>query len=96
MKLKFTPSARSMFLDTILHIKKEDPEAAQRFRSKAEIGLGRLIEYPESGKRVQEYPDLDFREVFISPYRFFYKIKNETIWIVAVWHSAQLPKRSTK
>ena len=96
MDLKFTPSARSMFLDTILHIKKEDPQASQRFRSKAENGLTRLIEYPESGRRVQEFPDLDFREVFISPYRFFYKIKNGTIWIVAVWPSSQIPKRSTK
>ena len=96
MNLKFTPSARSMFLDAILHIKKEDIKAAQRFRSKAEESLNRLIEYPESGKRVQEFPDLEFREVFISPYRYFYKIKNEIIWIVAVWHSAQLPKRLTK
>jgi hypothetical protein len=22
---------------------------------------------------------------------FFYRVKNKTIWIVAVWHSAQLP-----
>ncbi len=96
MEIRFTPSARSMFLDAILHIKKEDPQAAKRFRSKSESGLTRLMEYPESGKRVQEFPDLDFREVFISPYRFFYKQKSETIWIVAVWHSTQIPKRLTK
>ena len=96
MEVKFTPSARSMFLDAILHMKKEDPQAARGFRLKAEIGLTRLIEYPESGKRVQEFPDLEFREVLIPPYRLFYKIKGETVWIVAVWHAAQNPKRSTK
>lgn len=39
-------------------------------RSSAEISLGLLIEYPESRKRVQEFPDLDFPEVFLSPYVF--------------------------
>jgi plasmid stabilization system protein ParE len=85
-----------MFLDAVLNIKKENPQAAARFRSKTESGLIRLIEYPNSGKRVQEFPDLAFREILIPPYRFFYKRKDETIWIVAVWHGAQLPKRSTK
>jgi hypothetical protein len=31
--------------------------------------------------------------VIIPPYRFFYKIKADVVWIVAVWHSAQLPTR---
>jgi hypothetical protein len=31
--------------------------------------------------------------VIISPYRFFYKIKGDVVWIVAVWHGAQLPKQ---
>lgn len=96
MEIRFTPSARSMFLDAILHIKKEDSKAAARFKSKAENGLRRLIEFPESGKRVQEFPDLPFREVLIPPYRFFYRVKEETVWIVAVWHGAQMPKRSSK
>lgn len=96
MEIKFTPSARGMFLDAILRIKQEDPQAAGRFKSKAESGLVRLIDFPESGKRAQEFPDLPFREVLISPYRFFYRVKGEMIWAVAVWHGAQVPKRSTK
>jgi hypothetical protein len=31
--------------------------------------------------------------VIISPYRFFYKIKGDVVWIVAVWHGARLPKQ---
>jgi toxin ParE1/3/4 len=26
----------------------------------------------------------------VAPYRFFYQVKDDTVWIVAVWHSAQL------
>jgi hypothetical protein len=28
----------------------------------------------------------------VTPYRFFYRVKGGTVWIVAVWHGAQLPK----
>ncbi|MEA3285936.1 MAG: type II toxin-antitoxin system RelE/ParE family toxin [Candidatus Marinimicrobia bacterium] len=96
MEIKFTPTARGMFLDSLLHIEKENPIAAHNFKDKAEKSLRRLIDFPQSGKRIREFPDLPFRENIISPYRFFYRVKNETVWVVAVWHSAQIPKRSTK
>jgi len=32
----------------------------------------------------------------VLPYRFFYSIQNKTIWIVAVWHTSQLPKEPNK
>ena len=96
MKIKFTPTARGMFLDGLLHIRKENPVAALKFKEKTDKSLSRLIDYPESGKTIQEFPDLPFREIVVSPYRFFYRIKNEVIWIVAVWHTAQIPKRSLK
>ncbi len=96
MEIKFTPTARGMFLDGLLHIQKEDPTAARRFKEKAEKSLRRLIDFPQSGKRILEFPDLPFREVIVPPYRFFYRVRNETVWVVAVWHSAQIPKRSLK
>ena len=39
--------------------------------------------------------DAIFREVIIPAYRFFYKIKGDVVWIVAVWHGPQLPKQPT-
>ncbi len=89
MQLKFTPSARRQFLDGISYIKKDNPTAARSFRKKSENVLKRLIEFPESGKVIREYPDLPFREIVVPPYRFFYRIKDDNIWIVAVWHSSQ-------
>ena len=66
--------------------------AAVSFREKAEKILSRLKKFPESGRLVPEFSDLPFREVIVRPYRFFYRIKDETIWIIGVWHSAQLPQ----
>ena len=65
-----------------------------RLRTRAEIVLRRLAKFPESGRIIPEFPELPYREVLVPPFRFFYRVKGETAWIVAVWHSAQLPEKS--
>ncbi|MBI5966407.1 MAG: type II toxin-antitoxin system RelE/ParE family toxin [Deltaproteobacteria bacterium] len=92
MKVPFTPSARTQFLAAIAYIYHENPAAALAFRHKAEKVLSRLQKFPQSGRALPEFPDLPFREVIVAPYRFFYRIKGKTIWIVAVWHGGQLPE----
>ncbi len=91
MKIKFTPTARKQFLSALSYIRKDKPSAAVNFRNHIEKVLRRLEDFPESGRTIPEFPDLPFREVIISPYRFFYRIKSDVVWIVAVWHDAQLP-----
>jgi len=92
LKILFTPTGRSQFLEAIVYIYRDNPPAAAGFRKKAEKILSRLKKFPESGRLIPEFPDLPFREVIVSPYRFFYKVKGKVVWIVAVWHSAQLPE----
>ncbi len=89
MRVRFTPSGRIQFLAAIAYIRRDNPRAASRFRSDAER---RLKRFPMSGRHVPEFPDLPYREVIIAPYRFFYRVERETVWIVAVWHGAQLPE----
>jgi len=92
VKVRFTPSARTQFLAAIAYIYRENPTAAAAFRHKAEKVLSRLQKFPQSGRRLPEFPDLPFREVIVAPYRFFYRVNEKTVWIVAVWHRARLPK----
>jgi len=87
----FTPSARDQLLSALAYIRRDDPSAAVAFRQKAEESLSRLRQFPESGRVLPEFPDLPFREVIVAPYRFFYRVKSDTVWIVAAWHGAQLP-----
>ena len=92
MKVQFTPSARAQFLSALSYIRRDKASAAVNFRNRTEQILRRLEGFPESGRIVPEFPELPYREVIISPYRFFYKIKVDVVWIVAVWHGAQIPK----
>jgi len=92
LKVLFTPSGRSRFLAAIAYLYRENPTAAVAFRRKAEKVLSMLRKFPQSGRALPEFPDLPFREVIVTPYRFFYRVKGKTVWIVAVWHGAQLPE----
>ena len=92
MRVRFTPTGRAQFLAALASIRRENPPAALRFRQRAEQALRRLEPLPESGRVVPEFPDLPSREVIVAPYRFFYRIKEATVWVVAVWHGAQPPE----
>ncbi|MBI4330006.1 MAG: type II toxin-antitoxin system RelE/ParE family toxin [Chloroflexi bacterium] len=91
MTILFTPTARRQFLEAIAYIHRDNHSAAIDFRQKAEKAISRLKDFPESGRRLPEFPDIPYREVIVNPYRFFYRVKDKTVWIVAVWHGAQLP-----
>jgi len=88
VKVKFTPSARAQFLSALSYIRKDKLSAAVNFRNRAEKILRGLEDFPESGRIIPELAELPYREVIISPYRFFYKIKDDAAWIVSVWHGA--------
>lgn len=92
MKVRFAPSAKVQFLSALTYIRQENPPAALRFRKRAESVLRRLERFPEFGRPIPEFPELPYREVLIAPYRFFYRVEGKIVWIVAVWHGAQLPE----
>ena len=90
MNILFSPSARLQFLEAVAYIRRDSPAAASDFRDKADKSLSRLKKFPESGRLLSEFRDLPFRDVVVPPYRFFYRVKDKTVWIVSVWHGAQL------
>ena len=92
MKILFTPIARTQFLAAISYILLDKPSAATLFRQRAEKSLKRLLKYPESGRPIPEFPELPFRVLIVPPYRFFYRVKEDVVWIVAAWHGAQIPE----
>ena len=73
-------------------IRREDARAAARLRRRAVDVLRRLERFPESGRTLPELPDLPHREVIVVPYRFFCRVEGEVVWVVAVWHGAQIPR----
>jgi toxin ParE1/3/4 len=95
VKLRFTPSARTQLLDAVGYIAVRRPAAARAFFERVHQRLQALESYPESGRVVPEFPDLPFREVLVPPYRLFYLQRGKHVWVVGVWHDAQLPEEPT-
>jgi len=96
VRVRFTPSARGQFLAAVTSILRENPAVAVSFRKKAERILRRLARFPQSGRLIPEFPDLPFLELVVPPYRFFYRLQARTVWVVAVWHDAQLPEEPSE
>jgi toxin ParE1/3/4 len=91
VKVRFTLSASTQFLAGLRYIRREKPSAAAiAIRRTVETRLRRLERFPQSGRRIPEFPDLPYREIIVNPYRFFYRVQGKVIW-VAVWHGAQVP-----
>lgn len=91
MKVVFSESAVTQFLAALEYNRRDNPTAARAFRDKVASVLQRLVEFPQSGRHIPEFPALETREVIIAPYRFFYRVHEDTILVVAAWHGAQLP-----
>lgn len=90
-KVRFTKPARAQFLAAVAYIQADRPSAALQFRTRANDALSVLIEFPESGRVIPEFPAMGFREVLVDSYRFFYRAKGDTVWVVGAWHDAQIP-----
>ncbi|HOA13934.1 MAG TPA: type II toxin-antitoxin system RelE/ParE family toxin [Myxococcota bacterium] len=87
----FTPGARRQLLAAVEFIGRDKPGAAARFHARLLTTLRRLADFPDSGRTIPEFPRLRFREVSVPPYRCFYSVESESVWIVGIWHSAQRP-----
>ncbi len=91
MKIRFTRSARGQLLGALEYIRHDDATAAVKVLLRVEKAVARLKTFPQSGRRIPEFPALPHRELVVAPFRLFYRVDAQELWIVAVWHSAQSP-----
>ena len=96
MKVRFADTAKISLHTAINFIQQDNPTAAANFLDRVEKTLRRLENFPDSGRRIPEFPELPYRELLVVPYRFFYRVEGKTIFVVAVWHTAQIPTEPKK
>lgn len=49
-----------------------------------------LERFPEIGKKVKELPGKEYKEILYKKYRIIYKLHNENVFIMSVYHSSRL------
>jgi plasmid stabilization system protein ParE len=92
MRVRFVPQARAQYLEALRFVRAQSPAASDRIQLHAEAVVEQLRAHPRSGHAIPEFPDLPHLEVPVQPYRFFYRITADAVWIVGVWHARQLPQ----
>lgn len=93
MRLRFTRRATERYTAALAYLTEQNPAAALRIFDKAQPALDRLRTFPMLGGFAHEYQHLAIRQIIVEPYRFFYFIdqRHATVWVVDVWHVAQIP-----
>jgi toxin ParE1/3/4 len=91
MKLRFTEPAEAAYAAAFDYLFERNPSAAFRFVEEVERAIDRLERHPNLGHYIPEYPARPFKEIIVWSHRFFYRIVGQTIWVVGVWHGAQIP-----
>ena len=92
MRVRFVPQARTQYFEALRYVRAHSPAAADGIQLQAEAVVEQLRVHPRSGHAIPEFLDLPHLEVPVEPYRFFYRITGDTVWIVGVWHARQLPE----
>ncbi|NYT70189.1 type II toxin-antitoxin system RelE/ParE family toxin [Pusillimonas noertemannii] len=88
MKVRWTASARQDRLDICAYIAEDNRRAALRMDKLFSAAAAKLAEHPRLGKPGQ-VPDT--RELIPhESYRLVYEIDNDTVWVLALVHTARL------
>lgn len=91
MKIRWTGSAEAAYAAAFDYLFERSPSAALRFVEEVEQAIDRLERFPNLGHYIPEYPARPYKESIVWSHRFFYRVVGQTIWVVGVWHGAQLP-----
>jgi plasmid stabilization system protein ParE len=93
MKVRYTRPAARQLAELVAALRAVNPFTVTKLAKSLARSLRRLSRFPRSGPRVPEFPGETIRQFFLAPHRFFYFIDDarQTVWIVNVWHGAQIP-----
>ena len=89
MKVEWSPLALDPVSDIARYIAKDNPGAAERWVNELFDSVGRLVDFPESGRIVPEVGVRRIREVMFGAYRVIYSVKDK-IEILTVRRGSQL------
>jgi toxin ParE1/3/4 len=89
IKVRWSPNSVADLEDICRFISKDSDYYARMFAQKILSIVETIPSFPESGRIVPEYERPDLREWIYKNYRIVYRIRDNTIEIAAITHSAR-------
>lgn len=90
MKLFWSPLALERLTEIAAFIAQDDLLTAEKWIEKIFTAVGRLRQFPDSGRVVPEIGMNEFREVIFGNYRIIYRKEVEMVAILTVRHGKQV------
>ena len=85
----WTARARQDLKEILEYIARDSRAYAQSFALRLRKKVGRLSDFPESGRLIPEDPELGIREVLVENYRVLYRFALGRVVILTVVHGAR-------
>ncbi len=86
-RVRWTEPARDDLREAFRFIRRDNPVAAQSVIREIQKKVGRLAQFPLSGREVPELTGTGLREVITGNYRVIYRLVGQTVEILTVIHS---------
>ena len=83
-EIVWTNPALEQLDDLAQYIALDKPDAARTLVRKVVEAVGRLAEFPLSGRIPGELPDSVYCEIVVPPCRVFYRVSNTTVFIIHI------------
>ncbi|PIW29817.1 MAG: hypothetical protein COW30_03935 [Rhodospirillales bacterium CG15_BIG_FIL_POST_REV_8_21_14_020_66_15] len=91
MRIEWTAEAAAELTDILSYIAAQDPSAAALVAERVMVAETRIQQFPMAGRHDTE---TDTYDRFIPKTRIVltYAIRDETIWMIATWHTSRDPR----
>jgi len=91
VKLTITQSALNDLKDIkAYYLDQGVPESGQKFVGAILEKVQRLVDHPDSGRKVPEFDQEQIREIIHPPFRIIYLRNTTTVSLIRVWRSERL------
>lgn len=89
-RIRWTPQAADDLEAIFDFIARDSPGYARIFTSRIVNSIGRLADFPLSGREVPEIGNERLREIIVGNYRIVYSSVPEAVTILTIYHAARL------
>lgn len=94
MSAAWTERARNDALEYAAHISEDKPGAAAKWLETISDKADMAALFPTSGRVVPEFGSEHLREVFAASHRIVYRVLEESVEVLRVFHGARVLKQS--
>ena len=88
-EIEWPESAVSSLIDAVEFIARDSPSYAAALALQADRAAMSLQQFPNRGRRVAEFDDLQVRELFVNSYRLIYRVGREKVTVPAFVHQSR-------